>query len=151
MTNDGRALDRWTVLFAHHDRFIASYVRQAMADAGATVLTATDADQGVADWCQIDACVVSTRSRAMLRASLEMCGADGPRLLVLSDTVSSPPEPDVAILSYPFASYQVVDALVRLGRVEGRRSEGAWSTPVTETAPPVQQILLVEEQSPSIC
>jgi hypothetical protein len=150
MTGDARALDRWTVLLAHHDRFIASYVRQAMADAGATVLKAIDPECGRADWDQVDACVVSTRLGAMLRASMEMCGADGPRLLVLSDTVSSTSGADVAILSYPFASYQVVDALVHLGRLKDRRTEEGSLRLLAEEVPPLQHVALVEEQQPTV-
>ena len=111
-------LDRWSILLAHHDPFVTRYLERALSNAGAATVDRYESENalaGIGDWSPFSACLVSVRYQAAAERGLGACGAPAPALFILGDGSATPSGRAFGTFTYPFACYQVVDALVRLG------------------------------------
>ena len=116
MGEEGTPLAGCSILLVHHDPFVSRYVERALAQAGASVADASDPGGALAlpsDWSGFGACVVSVRYRAPVEQGLARCGTAAPPLLLLGDGVL-PMTDAAAAFTYPFAGYQIVEAIVSL-------------------------------------
>ena len=117
MGEESRPLDGWPILLAHHDPFVSSYLERALGRAGATVIGAYASEHalaGLADWSGFGACLVSIRYHAVAERGLSRCGTEAPLLVVIGEGEDGPMERAAAVFTYPFACYQIIDALARL-------------------------------------
>lgn len=123
MNEESRPLDGWPILLAHHERFVSSYLGRALTQAGAHVVGGHASEIALAavdDWSGFEVCLVSARFHEIAERGLGRCGAAAPPLVVLTDDPAESVSGAVAVFTYPFACYQVVDALARLKGGENR-------------------------------
>jgi hypothetical protein len=117
MGEESGPFDGWPILLAHHDPFVSSYLERALGRAGATVIGAYASEHalaGLVDWSGFGACLVSIRYHAVAERGLSRCRTETPLLVVIGEGEDRAVESAAAVFTYPFACYQVIDALARL-------------------------------------
>src|SRR4051812_630485 len=115
---DALTLDGRSVILAHEDRFIARYVERSLREAGADVLGPAFSPDELAfllDGALVSACVISAAHAPAACAFLTHRGGVQPAFILMGRGGLAAGFP-VSALPYPFAAYQVTDALCCLLR-----------------------------------